>query len=99
MRFATPGGLHDLGVTGGLLEVDVRPVTVSAQYSGHQDLWEPLESGVAPSGAYVARLSPAQRTALRTELLRRLDVDDAPFGDRKSTRLNSSHANISYAVF
>src|SRR3712207_8306679 len=23
----------------------------------------------------------------------------APFGDRKSTRLNSSHANISYAVF
>src|SRR3712207_7984951 len=26
------------------------------------------------------------------------DVDDAA-GDRKSTRLNSSHANISYAVF
>src|SRR3712207_6976741 len=23
----------------------------------------------------------------------------APYGDRKSTRLNSSHANISYAVF
>src|SRR3712207_8305397 len=23
----------------------------------------------------------------------------SPFGDRKSTRLNSSHANISYAVF
>src|SRR3712207_8611090 len=29
------------------------------------------------------------------------EVDDARvvFGDRKSTRLNSSHANISYAVF
>src|SRR3712207_7239790 len=25
--------------------------------------------------------------------------DRAPAGDRKSTRLNSSHANISYAVF
>src|SRR3712207_6884518 len=25
--------------------------------------------------------------------------DAADFGDRKSTRLNSSHANISYAVF
>src|SRR3712207_7582131 len=25
--------------------------------------------------------------------------DDADDGDRKSTRLNSSHANISYAVF
>jgi SAM-dependent methyltransferase len=79
MRFATPGELHDLWVAGSLLEVDVRPVTVSAHYSGHQDLWDPLESGVAPSGAYVARLSPAQRTALRTELLSRLGVDDAPF--------------------
>src|SRR3712207_8681629 len=29
------------------------------------------------------------------------DADSGPhqFGDRKSTRLNSSHANISYAVF
>src|SRR3712207_6872195 len=28
-----------------------------------------------------------------------LAFDGAPRGDRKSTRLNSSHANISYAVF
>src|SRR3712207_7604526 len=27
------------------------------------------------------------------------DLSFAPFGDRKSTRLNSSHANISYSVF
>src|SRR3712207_8573573 len=27
------------------------------------------------------------------------DVPPKPKGDRKSTRLNSSHANISYAVF
>src|SRR3712207_7606732 len=27
------------------------------------------------------------------------DKDGYPRGDRKSTRLNSSHANISYAVF
>src|SRR3712207_7125300 len=35
-------------------------------------------------------------------LLRRLDAREAPaqdLEDRKSTRLNSSHANISYAVF
>src|SRR3712207_7999228 len=32
-------------------------------------------------------LSPEERTALETHI------------DRKSTRLNSSHANISYAVF
>src|SRR3712207_9278245 len=29
----------------------------------------------------------------------RLRQDHRPLGDRKSTRLNSSHANISYAVF
>src|SRR3712207_7379755 len=28
-----------------------------------------------------------------------LDVAEVAAGDRKSTRLNSSHANISYAVF
>src|SRR3712207_9092682 len=28
-----------------------------------------------------------------------LRAQDVPQGDRKSTRLNSSHANISYAVF
>src|SRR3712207_7754107 len=36
------------------------------------------------------------------DLLRRLDLvdrDRRAIGDRKSTRLNSSHANISYAVF
>src|SRR5699024_12548109 len=30
---------------------------------------------------------------------RLVDVCDEPFGDRKSTRLNSSHVSISYAVF
>src|SRR3712207_8840879 len=30
---------------------------------------------------------------------RHLDRDEREQGDRKSTRLNSSHANISYAVF
>src|SRR5258707_5497954 len=36
----------------------------------------------------------------RPVALGRKDVDDAERnGDRKSTRLNSSHANISYAVF
>src|SRR5947209_15705938 len=33
------------------------------------------------------------------EEMTRLALRDASFIDRKSTRLNSSHANISYAVF
>src|SRR5258707_7619960 len=40
------------------------------------------------------------RWGLRYHLDRSSGIVDASFaGDRKSTRLNSSHANISYAVF
>src|SRR3712207_6875317 len=43
---------------------------------------------------------PAVRAALRGFLEERLVHDRRAMGeDRKSTRLNSSHANISYAVF
>src|SRR3712207_6888577 len=49
-------------------------------------------------------------TAAQVEQLQRIGLEVEPFGeqlwavrhapeDRKSTRLNSSHANISYAVF
>src|SRR5947209_16520190 len=52
-------------------------------------------------------LEPAERSGIALQLF---DLFDAPEGaprhdahlrgrDRKSTRLNSSHANISYAVF
>src|SRR3712207_7957496 len=48
------------------------------------------------TGSYV-------NTALAVDAAHRAGYDDAVFltqeGDRKSTRLNSSHANISYAVF
>src|SRR3712207_8038399 len=44
---------------------------------------------------YFANLRGGVDRAYQAELISRLDVDQ----DRKSTRLNSSHANISYAVF
>src|SRR3712207_7194111 len=47
---------------------------------------------VAAVGAFIDTVDDA-----RAE--RRILVDGAGLGDRKSTRLNSSHANISYAVF
>src|SRR3712207_7816300 len=40
----------------------------------------------------------ATLVTLLADYARYLEADGAP-GDRKSTRLNSSHANISYAVF
>src|SRR3712207_8377963 len=52
----------------------------------------------------VDELPRALAARAREELLRRRLLHDAPLvdeddPDRKSTRLNSSHANISYAVF
>src|SRR3712207_7675922 len=52
-----------------------------------------------------ARLHPPLHRRLRARAEAPLRLPDGPLarhrpgGDRKSTRLNSSHANISYAVF
>src|SRR2546428_5077167 len=43
--------------------------------------------------------SPGQRAALARRAPQRDPPHHAPDGDRKSTRLNSSHDQISYAVF
>ncbi len=79
MRFCTPDSLAELWREAGLDEVSVAPVVVSADYEDFEDLWEPLELGVAPSGAYVAALAPERRTALKKDLQRRLGVGDEAF--------------------
>src|SRR3712207_8015172 len=45
------------------------------------------------------RAGDGRRVADQVGELERLEVEVHLAGDRKSTRLNSSHANISYAVF
>ena len=57
----------------------ISEVVVTAGYEGFEDLWEPLEFGVSPSGAYVASLSPDQRTELKTDFQHRLGAGDEPF--------------------
>src|SRR3712207_8945595 len=59
----------------------------------------------APDVRAIRRISPNSEDCCRSDI-RALDLVDEPrdhvqpaFPDRKSTRLNSSHANISYAVF
>src|SRR3712207_6885971 len=49
----------------------------------------------ATPGSLLAELS---RAKIPRQALARLSID-LEYRDRKSTRLNSSHANISYAVF
>src|SRR3712207_7870575 len=49
--------------------------------------------------ALVQRVGPSLRHAFETEPRQQFHRLLPVAGDRKSTRLNSSHANISYAVF
>jgi SAM-dependent methyltransferase len=79
MPFSTPDALTELWSSAGLAGVRVSSVTVSAAYESLEDLWEPLELGVGPSGAYVAALPADRRRAFKEELGRRLDAGDGPF--------------------
>jgi SAM-dependent methyltransferase len=79
MPFCTPEELGGLWSAADLAEVDVSAVVVSAGYDDFEDLWAPLELGIAPSGAYVASLAPERRAAFKEEFRRRLGVGDDPF--------------------
>jgi SAM-dependent methyltransferase len=79
MPYCTPTELEALWSDARLAEVEVSPVVVSAAYDGFEDLWEPLERGVAPSGAYATSLAPERRAGLKDEFRRQLGVGDDPF--------------------
>jgi SAM-dependent methyltransferase len=79
MPFCTPAALAALWSAAGLAGAEVSGAVVSAGYDGFEDLWQPLELGVAPSGAYVAALPADGRAALKRELRRRIGAGDTPF--------------------
>jgi SAM-dependent methyltransferase len=79
MPYCTPDALEELWSAAGLADVRLSTAVVSAGYDGFEDLWQPLELGVAPSGAYAASLPARARTALKAELRRRLGAGDEPF--------------------
>jgi SAM-dependent methyltransferase len=79
MPFCTPEELDALLSAAGLAGVSAGPVTVGADYDGFDDLWQPLELGVGPAGAYAASLPPEARAALKDELRRRLGVGSGAF--------------------
>src|SRR5689334_503524 len=79
MRYCTPDELTALWENAGLERVVVSPAVVTAGYSGFEDLWQPLESGVAPSGAYVVSLEPGRRAEFKAEFRRTLGTGDGAF--------------------
>jgi ubiquinone/menaquinone biosynthesis C-methylase UbiE len=79
MRYCTPEELEVLWTDAGLHQVGISEVVVTAGYEGFEDLWEPLEFGVAPSGAYVASLQPDRRAELKADFQQRLGAGNKPF--------------------
>ena len=55
------------------------PLVVRASYESFEQLWSPLPTGVAPSGAFCKSLEADRRAALRDAYQRRLGVGDGPF--------------------
>jgi SAM-dependent methyltransferase len=79
MRWCGEGELAELWRTAGLRRVRFAPLVARATYADFDDLWAPLLTGVAPSGAFCMSLDEDRRAALRDAFQRRLGVGDAPF--------------------
>jgi ubiquinone/menaquinone biosynthesis C-methylase UbiE len=79
MRWCADGELAELWRAAGLREVRFAPLVVSAAYTDFEDLWAPLPTGIAPSGAFCKSLDEVRRAALHDAYRRRLGVKDGPF--------------------
>src|SRR5215204_6938944 len=79
MRWCGAGELGELWEAAGLRHVRTGALVVSAAYTDFDDLWAPLPTGIAPSGAFCKSLDPDGQTELREAYRRRLGVGDGPF--------------------
>jgi SAM-dependent methyltransferase len=72
MPLCKPGELAALWRTHGLTQVEEQPLTIPLSFTSFEDYWAPFAGGQGPAGAYVARLSEADRAALGLRLRQRL---------------------------
>jgi SAM-dependent methyltransferase len=79
MRHSRPNSLPILWDAAGLRNIQSAVLRPSVRYASFDELWAPLGSGVAPSGAYTVSLSEPDRQALRAELHRRLGSPTGSF--------------------
>jgi hypothetical protein len=59
------GHLGELFAAAGYRNVQETSLTVTREYAGFDDWWEPFTRAVGPGGAYVARLGPERQAELR----------------------------------
>jgi SAM-dependent methyltransferase len=74
MPLCRAGELSDLWRQGGLEEIREQPIEVRMRFGSFADYWDPFLLGQGPAGAYVRRLDPGKRLALRDEVKRRLSL-------------------------
>src|SRR3712207_8268411 len=93
--FQAEDGIRDIGVTG--VQTCALPISILSQASttvthvnANLELVDDITGNAANVSSNVAALTSVFAATLGSPLIK---------VDRKSTRLNSSHANISYAVF
>ena len=79
MRWCAEGELGALWQAAGLREVRTGALVASAAYADFDDLWAPLPTGIAPSGAFCKSLDADGQAELREAYRRRLGVGDEPF--------------------
>ena len=79
MRWCAEGELGELWCATGLGAVRFGQLVVSARYEDFEDLWSPLPSGVAPSGAFCKSLDAKGRAALYDAYRSRLGISEGPF--------------------
>jgi SAM-dependent methyltransferase len=79
MRWCGEGDLGELWQAAGLRDVRTGALVVSAAYADFDDLWAPLPTGIAPSGAFCKSLDADGQAALREAYRRRLGVGEGPF--------------------
>jgi len=66
--FCTPETLAEELTASGLVQVEVRPIEVTAQFADFEDLWSPFTRGTGPAPAYYQRLASETRLALKRRL-------------------------------
>jgi SAM-dependent methyltransferase len=79
MWYCSTAELRELWERCGLEEVETAELVAEASYESFEDYWRPFPTGLAPSGAYCARLDPDRREALRTGCFRRLGEPTGAF--------------------
>ena len=79
MQWCGEGELAELWRDTGLRAVRFGQLVVRASYADFADLWSPLLTGVAPSGAFCKSLDDERRAALHDAYRRRLGVGEGPF--------------------